>query len=126
MANNNASDDASVECEECRCVGASLPLKKCQMCGRPGTQSAAEEIAGLTLPNFQDKNSVDIEKYMAENFPGRGRPRLPEDMRRRDKIIIALTAAEYKAVMITAASVDGKPMRVQDWARMILIAATKK
>lgn len=54
-------------------------------------------------------------------FRGRGRPRLPPELRRREKLIVALTEDELKKVMHRAADAKGGPMRMQDWARSILL-----
>lgn len=59
-------------------------------------------------------------------YRGRGRPKLPPEQKRREKLVIALTGEELKKFMIEAASVEGGPMRVQDWARRELLKATEK
>lgn len=51
----------------------------------------------------------------------RGRPKLPESQRRREKLIVALTSEEMRDVMHRAADAPGGPMRIQDWARLLLL-----
>lgn len=63
---------------------------------------------------------VDIE------YRGRGRPRLPPDQKRREKVVISVTAQEKKDMIHAGADADGGPLSVQDWARKILIAASRK
>lgn len=53
----------------------------------------------------------------------RGRPRLPSEQKRREKLTIALNAKEMKRVMHAAADAADGPMRLQDWARRVLLAA---
>lgn len=59
-------------------------------------------------------------------YRGRGRPRLPEGQRRREKLIVALNAEEMRQVMHAAADAEGGPLRVQDWARVLLLRAARK
>lgn len=58
-------------------------------------------------------------------YRGRGRPRLPEEERRREKLIIALNAEEMRLVLHAAADAEGGPKRVQDWARTLLLRAAR-
>ncbi len=53
-------------------------------------------------------------------YRGRGRPKLPPDLRRREKIITAVTELELKEVMIAAANDPNGPMRPQDWVRKVV------
>lgn len=59
----------------------------------------------------------------AIGYRGRGRPRLPEGERRREKLSIALNAEEMRAVMHASADAPGGPLRLQDWARAVLLRA---
>lgn len=52
----------------------------------------------------------------------RGRPRLPPDEKRREKLTLSLTAEELRLVRIAAAN-DGRS--AQDWARHILAQASQ-
>lgn len=52
-------------------------------------------------------------------YRGRGRPRLPEGQRRREKLVISLNEEEMRLVMHRSANV---PKRPQDWARSVLLA----
>lgn len=54
-------------------------------------------------------------------FRTRGRPKLPDSQRRREKLIVALTSEEMRDVMHRAADAPGGPMRIQDWARLLLL-----
>ena len=58
-------------------------------------------------------------------YRGRGRPRLPAGQRRREKLVVALNAEEMRLVMHAAADADGGPIRVQDWARALLLKAAR-
>lgn len=58
-------------------------------------------------------------------YRGRGRPRLPEGQKRREKLVIALNSEEMREVMHAAADVPGGPQRIQDWARAILMKAAR-
>lgn len=58
-------------------------------------------------------------------YRGRGRPRLPEGQRRREKLIIALNAEEMRLVMHAAADAADGPVRIQDWARAILLRTAR-
>lgn len=59
-------------------------------------------------------------------YRGRGRPRLPEGQRRREKLVIALNAEEMRLLMHAAADAEGGPLRVQDWARALLLRAVRQ
>lgn len=59
-------------------------------------------------------------------YRGRGRPKLPEDQRRRQKLIIALSDEEMRTIMHKAADSVGGPKRLQDWVRSILLAEAQK
>ena len=61
-----------------------------------------------------------------EPYRGRGRPKLPPEMKRREKLVISLTAVELKDMMHAAADSEGGPLRLQDWARKVLISASRK
>ena len=52
-------------------------------------------------------------------FRGRGRPRLPADMKRREKMVITLTEEEFQQCLTAAAA--GGFRKVQDWARDMLL-----
>lgn len=69
----------------------------------------------------------ELEEYSDElvdiGYRGRGRPKLPPEMKRREKLTISLTAAEYRRIMIKAANEKPKPLRIQDLARRILLDA---
>lgn len=58
-------------------------------------------------------------------YRGRGRPRLPEGERRREKLVIALNAEEMRLVLHAAADAEGGPCRVQDWARALLLRTAR-
>lgn len=58
-------------------------------------------------------------------YRGRGRPRLPEGERRRDKLVVSLNEEEMRAVMHAAADCPGGPMRIQDWVRRVMLEAAR-
>lgn len=69
----------------------------------------------------------DLSQYEEDSaYRGRGRPKLPPEMKRREKLVISLTAVELKDMMHAAADAEDGPLRIQDWARKILVAASKK
>lgn len=59
------------------------------------------------------------------SYRRRGRPRLPPGMKRREKLVVALTDTELKDMMVAAATAEGGPYKLQDWARDLLIRASK-
>jgi hypothetical protein len=78
----------------------------------------SEDAADLAaLEEFEDENPV---------YRKRGRPKLPPEMKRREKLVIALTGPELKDMIHTAADAEGGPFKVQDWARDVLISSSKK
>ena len=56
-------------------------------------------------------------------YRSRGRPRLPDEQKRREKLVVALNAEEYRIVLHAAADDPDGPLRVQDWARRVLLEA---
>lgn len=54
-------------------------------------------------------------------YRGRGRPKLPAELRRREKLNVSLTADELERVLVAAAKAGHR--RVQDWAREVLLGA---
>lgn len=78
-----------------------------------------EDVDAETLEEFEEDDS-------GLTYRRRGRPKLPPDMKRREKLSIAFTGDELKDIMIAAASDPSGPKRPQDWARDILIAASRE
>lgn len=83
------------------------------------------------MPDRPSEGAAD-EAALAEleqgelSYRKRGRPRLPPGMKRREKLVLALTDQELKAMIVTAANCEGGPVKLQDWARDILIRESKK
>lgn len=102
----------------------------CTVCNKPGWPECGhlegmppkpeEEADAEALADFEDEEDTGL------TYRRRGRPKLPPDMKRREKLVISLTAAELKPMIHAAADAEGGPHRVQDWARDVLIAAAKK
>lgn len=86
--------------------------------GMPPKPVPEEDADADALSDFEDGEELGYRR--------RGRPKLPPDMKRREKLVISLTGAELKEMMHAAADADGGPLRIQDWARQVLIGATKK
>lgn len=78
-------------------------------------------------PTEQELEDEAIEEDdLLGEYPRRGRPRKPPGQRRRAKLIISLTGDELTRLIMQAAQTKdhkGRPTRVQDWARDVLLAA---
>lgn len=74
----------------------------------------------------QDADQAAIDEFDVGEYRGRGRPKLPPEMKRNEKLVLSLTSKELRDIMHAAADVPGGPQRLQDWARSVLLAATKK
>lgn len=61
------------------------------------------------------------EALLELGYRGRGRPKLPEEQRRRQKLIVALSDDEMRVVMHRAADCTDGPKRLQDWARRVML-----
>ena len=80
-------------------------------------------------PGYIDSGEDDIEAELADvdlGYRGRGRPRLPPEQRRREKLIISLTADELRSVMLRAANEKPVPLSPNDWARRELLALANR
>jgi len=79
------------------------------------------------VPTEQELEDEAIaEDDLLGDYPRRGRPTKPENLRRRAKLIISLTGDELTRMIVQAAQTKdhkGRPTRVQDWARELLLAA---
>jgi hypothetical protein len=97
--------------------------KRCAVCGKEiwpncgHTEGYTSEQGDETLDG-EDEDYSDVTDV---GYRGRGRPRLPPEQKRREKLVIALTGDELRRFMIEAASAEGGPLRVQDWARRELL-----
>ncbi len=54
-------------------------------------------------------------------YRGRGRPRLDPLLRRREKLVISLTADEMRKIMLAAAHNEPDPLTPNEWARRHLL-----
>lgn len=72
--------------------------------GEPGYVEPDEELA-----------DVDV------GYRQRGRPRLDPLMRRKEKLILSLTAEELRRIMLAAANDKPTPLSPNDWARRELL-----
>ena len=59
----------------------------------------------------EDLAEIDVE------YRGRGRPKLDPGLRRREKLVISLTADELRRVMLAAANHKPVPLTANEWAR---------
>lgn len=87
-------------------------------CGVCGTRGPCPH------PNEHDGSDADPETLadIDLEYRGRGRPRLPPEQRRREKLVVSLTEGEKRRIMVAAASDRGsKPSGPQDWARRKLL-----
>jgi hypothetical protein len=82
------------------------------------TTRTEEEADAEALADFEGEEGITYRK--------RGRPKLPPDMKRREKLVVSFTGTELKAMMHAAADAPDGPLRLQDWARDVLIAASSK
>ena len=72
---------------------------------------------------------VDEDDDTAEldlGYRGRGRPRLDPTLRRREKLVISLTADELRQIMLKAADDQPVPLGPNDWARRELLRLSAK
>jgi hypothetical protein len=84
-------------------------------------------------PGLGDDETPDPDLDLAPEDEGvgyrkRGRPRLPKELKRKAKLIIALTGDEMAAMMHACAEArdeKNRPLKIQDWARAVLMEATK-
>lgn len=81
--------------------------------------SAGESI-GQSGPDH-DADTEDALADMDLDYRGRGRPRLPPEQRRREKLVISITAEEKRRIMVAAAKDREGPLGPQDWARKRLL-----
>lgn len=91
----------------------------CTVCNKPGWPGCGH-LDGMPT---DEPVIAGIEE---EAYRKRGRPKLPPDMRRREKLVISFTGEELKDILHAAADAEGGPMKVQDWAREKLTKAAKK
>jgi hypothetical protein len=78
------------------------------------------------MPAAAKPTEEDLSQYEEDMaYRGRGRPRLPPEMKRREKLVIALTKKELQDMIRAAVDADGGPLRLQDWARRVLFAAAE-
>lgn len=103
--------------------------KRCAVCGKEiwpncgHTEGYTSEQGDETLDDEDYSDVADV------GYRGRGRPRLPPEQKRREKLVVSMTADELKDVMHAATDAPGGPLRVQVWARKVLLeaaAAAKK
>lgn len=88
--------------------------------------SALQASDGDLIDEDPPQDDEDFSDVIDVAYRGRGRPKLPPEQKRREKLVIALTGEELKRFMIEAASAEGGPLRVQDWARRILLQAAPR
>lgn len=69
-------------------------------------------------PNDPDSDLADVDL----EYRSRGRPRLPVEQRRREKLVISLTVDERRRIMVAAARDPSGPHSPQEWARRSLLA----
>lgn len=76
---------------------------------------------------MSDEKDDDTKPEVAdEDYRGRGRPRLPDGMRRDEKLTIALTVAELRELSLAAANCTPVPLRVNDWVRNVVLNEARK
>lgn len=97
----------------------------------PGDEKKRLSEVEQTAPDVGEDDGPDPDLDIPEegvSYRRRGRPKLPKEMKRKSKLIVALTGDELAAMMHKAAETrdnKNRPMRLQDWARMVLMEATK-
>lgn len=80
----------------------------------------AEEENGMKA----DEDASGPDEGLADvdlDYRGRGRPRLPPEQRRREKLVVSITADEKRRIMVAAAKDGEGPLGPQDWARKRLL-----
>jgi len=69
------------------------------------------------MSDHDDDELADVDV----GYRTRGRPRLPPELRRREKLVISLTADELAKLMMTAAKQKPRPLSPNEWARQELL-----
>ena len=64
---------------------------------------------------------ADPNKEWEEQVENRGAPTKAEDEKLTERFSLGFTKAEMKALIIHAASADGGPYDVKEWAKMVLL-----
>jgi hypothetical protein len=80
----------------------------------------AEEENGMK----EDEDASEPSEGLADmdlDYRGRGRPRLPPEQRRREKLVVSITPEEKRRIMVAAAKDREGPLGPQDWARKRLL-----
>lgn len=97
----------------------------CTVCNKPGWPDCGhlDGMPDAPVPEG-DADAQALAEYEME-YRRRGRPKLAPDQKRREKLSVSFTEQELKDIMIAAANDPTGPKRPQDWARNILIEASK-
>lgn len=101
----------------------------CTVCNKPGWPECGHLDGMPDAPTEGEADAETLAEFEGEDgltYRRRGRPKLPPDMKRREKLVISVTGNELKDMMHAAADAEGGPLRVQDWGRDVLIKASKK
>jgi len=102
--------------------------RKCTVCGGSSWPECGH-LDGQPAVTEGEADSASLSEYEQGdelNYRRRGRPKLPPDMKRREKLVISITGNELKEMMHAAADAEGGPQRLQDWARSVLLGAARK
>jgi hypothetical protein len=100
-----------VECLDSDCgsmYSERAPYKPCK-CGTCGGYMV---ISSLVENAVVEASSDELQ------YRGRGKPRLPKEQKRTEKVVVALTALELQRYVIASAKAGFR--RIQDWARAVL------
>ena len=92
----------------------------------PGTKHLPMETDESTVLDENDDDDIGELADVELEYRGRGRPRKPADQRRREKLVISLTADELRQIMLRAASDQPIPLGANEWARRELLRLSVK
>lgn len=92
----------------------------CDKCGEAFGGDSADGHVGSTCPSCLAEGDESL-AHVDLGYRKRGRPRVDPDHRRKEKLVLSLTADELRSVMLKAANERPTPLSPNDWARRELL-----
>lgn len=82
---------------------------------------------GDTPPTEQELEDAAITEMTADiETPKRGRPAVPDDQKRSEKLTLSFTPSEFKELLHAAADADDGPFTAREWGRELLLKTARK
>jgi len=66
-------------------------------------------------------SEFDEEDELTPRVERRGRPRIADEVRRSERVLLSFTKDEMRKLMVEAANAEGGPFEVRDWARSVIL-----